>query len=409
MMASNVPSKTSVPSGDSQAQGQQQNRTQFLVVCGVRNVEDAWSFGDFVGVFRAIEAFGGQGTYYNTFPIEEYFQRNPTTQNIKFGRIGIGPAPWQPLDVYTKWEFQHRQRFWQQFHTSPNTGGNIGGRPGSIKEAVQLYIDNTARYLTSGDIFNVVLLGHGGNATGSIQLGRDTLHSGDLAKSLDHFAKGVRLNLIVQACESGTFVDTIRARNQHHYYVHSSTTADKASDPDENSPRGRFRNSVFTGAWIKSLKLARDPATSKPWCLEDHIRYVANVGGPPRASPQSWTNIDLLTRFTDVLFADYVAFSFDQTGNTARRVITPPNPAQPTTSSRPAEGLPWDSLQKAREVIDKEMSLIDRYPPELGDMRFDSVYEECCRFEVSVRGGWNSNNTRIYSRMVRQIAEGLRW
>ena len=100
--------------------------------------------------------------------------------------------------------------------------------------------------------------------------------------------------------------------------------------------------------------------------------------------------------------------SFTQPHNTARRVATPPNPAQcivPTPPNEPSEEL----LERALKAVKDEMDMIYREPPRPEDMRVDAVYEGCLRFQRSIEGNLSGDNLSHHRRRVLELVDGLRW
>ena len=124
---------------------------------------------------------------------------------------------------------------------------------------------------------------------------------------------------------------------------------------------------------------------------------ASQAPGTASASPESMP----ITRFLDVE-------SFTQSHDTARRVVTPPNPAQsivPTPNDEPSEEL----LELALKVVIDEMDMIYREPPRPEDMRVDAVYEGCLRFKRSIEGRLSGDNLNHHRRQVLELVDGLRW
>ncbi|MCJ1279753.1 hypothetical protein MMC21_007577 [Puttea exsequens] len=162
------------------------------------------------------------------------------TDNIKFHRRS--GSDWTPQAIYTKFEFEHRPIPWRQFDQ---------GTRASLVPSVLANISQAATQLHPGDVFTVILVGHDDKS--SMSLGGRSLYAAELANGLDHFRTGVHVDVVVQACYSGTFVDEIKAYNQPKRYVHSSAPNNVASRSDIRSPSGRFSNSKFSGAFLASL------------------------------------------------------------------------------------------------------------------------------------------------------------
>jgi|SRR5271170_2755858 len=94
------------------------NTTSHLVVCGAEQVDDSWLFGDFLGFTSALRGQSPpvNGTFLNCFDLESYFNVM-SRKDIKFGRREeIGYEDWSSGDelVYTKFDFDHRTRWWTQ-------------------------------------------------------------------------------------------------------------------------------------------------------------------------------------------------------------------------------------------------------------------------------------------------------
>ena len=228
-----------------------------------------------------------------------------------------------------------------------------------MSDDVLSYTENQSKKLVAGDIFNIILIGHGTEEGTSI--GGKILQAKDLAKVLDTFRPEVRVNVVVQSCHSGIIMDKISAKKQRQRFVHTSSSSNELSWAAQISPSGRFRNSVFSGAFLRSLGLAVSAETTD-WTLEGHINFLKREGRsrpPTEANPQHYTSdIALITRFVDALFTDFVDRSFSQTStatNVARRIITPSNPV--TRPGLPQPNIPWQHVQNASECITAELDL----------------------------------------------------
>ena len=376
---------------------QRQPTTRFLVVCGVVKIDDAWFFGNFLGFCRALMSLGVKETFWNCFPIGEYFDRGQY-DNIKFGRQGSG---WTPIEVYSKHNWTNRQKFWRHF--SPAEMDTL------VVEVIS-HINKMAQELVAGDIFNLVLIGHGEPTTG-ISLGGNQFLPTSLAMALDNFKANVRVNVVIQACHSGAFADRIQARNQPQRFVHTSSQEDQLSYSDSRSPSGRFRNSRFSGAFLRSLGFAHDPSTKDNWSLQSHIAMVAREGKPPhpaQSNPQAHQSADigLISRFIDVLFTDYVDLSFSQANQTARRVITPTNPALPPTANTDTN-MTAENLEATEGALESEFSLVNTDTPFPEDLRMVSEFYGTAHFKKNHR--MVGSDLVKYGKMMADQLEGLRW
>lgn len=326
----------------------QQSVTKFLVVCGAKSASDSWLFGNFLGFCRALKILGVEGDFWSCFPIREFFEGHHNS--ISFGRRGTGQSPedQEALEIFTKADFYSGKRFWDQVSWE---------RAEQLSGDVLSYTESQAKKLEAGDIFNIILIGHGTEEGTS--LGGEILQAKDLAKALDNFRPKVRVNVVVQSCHSGVFMDKISAKNQRQRFVHTSSSSNELSWTAQISPSERFRNSVFSGAFLRSLGLAVSPETTD-WTLEGHINFLKREGrGEPgtKANPQHYTSdIVLITKFVDVLFTDFVDRSFSQTTtatNVARRILTPSAPL--TGPSNPPSNIPWQHVQNASKCITAEL------------------------------------------------------
>ena len=375
-------------------EAQRQPTTRFLVVCGVQKATDCWFFGNFLGFCRTLMSLGVKETFWNCFPVGEYFD-GPKFDNIKFGRHDSG---WTPIQVYSKHNWTHRQKFWRHFAPAEQD---------TLVVQIISHIDQMAQELVAGDIFNLVLIGHG-DQTG-ILLGGNKLVTTSLAMALENFKVNVRVNVVIQSCYSGAFADRIQALNQPQRFVHTSSQANQTSYPDSRSPSGRFRNSRFSGAFLRSLGFAHDPSTKDNWSPDAHTAFVTREGKtiiPKIANPQAYQSADigLISRFIDVLFTDYVDLSFSQANQTARRVITPNNPAIPPTVDT---NITAENSEVIEGVLEGEFSLIDTDHPFIDDCRLIEGFYTDLHFKKKHRMV-GSNLSWYYKGLTDQL-EGLRW
>ncbi|KAL2042091.1 hypothetical protein N7G274_005279 [Stereocaulon virgatum] len=325
--------------------------TKSLVVCGADDTKDAWFFGNFVGFCRALQVLGVDGEFWSCFPVRQYFE---IWDSVKFGEKGPGISveDRKELAVFTKADYNNQRKFWTHWDSS---------RREELPSAVLDFVKDLSEELEASDILNLILMGHGN--TSGIKLGGQTLRNQALADALSRLKPGVRVNVIVQSCHSGAFVETIKAKNQKLGLIHTSSQQTQSSYPARLSISGRHRNSQFSGAFLQSLGFAVDPDASD-WTLEGHINWVKRVGkgsgDKPElvADPQHHiTDLALVTNFVDVLFTECNIRNFIQAANVARRVLTPPHP---TTPPRPPQTtVASGPLQAAVEVIAHEVGIAE--------------------------------------------------
>ena len=373
---------------------QTQSVTRFLVVCGAHQIKDAWFFGNFLGVCRALMSLGVNESFWNCFPVGEYFAEGDF-DTIKFGRQESG---WKPIEIYSKHTWKTRQPFWRHFSSAEKD---------SLVTQVISHIDKMAQELVAGDIFNLILIGHGGPK--GIILGGNEFLTSSLALALDRFKINVRVNVVMQCCYSGAFADKIQALNQPQRFVYTSAQAGQVSYPDGRSPSGRFRNSKFSGAFLRSLGFAHDPRTKDSWSPDAHIAFAAREGRSSVSSqvdPQAHKSADmeLISRFVDVLFTDYVDLSFSQANETARRVLTPTSPALPPSANTNMIG---ENLQAGEGVLESEFSLVDTNNPFVDDLRVVSGFFTTLNFKKNHR--LVQSDLSKYGKKVADQLKGLRW
>ena len=317
--------------------------TKFLVVCGVKNVNDLWMFGNFLGFCRLFKTMGYHEQFWSCYPVRDFFATSKY-KNIKFGGT---PGDWTPIQVYSKHNFENREEFWTDYdmtHCSLMVGHIFN------------YIDDMAQRLVAGDKFTIVLIAHG-NEQG-VKVGGVHLRYDALAQRLDQFRQGVHINIVLQACKSGAFIEKIQARNQPNRFAHTAAS-NQNSFSERRAPSDRNRNSPFSGAFLSSLDMARD---GREWSMQDHTRLVLDEGrsGPttPQTTPEHYTTTQLHDAFIDVMFNDYVDLSFTQARHSVRRILTPPSPAY-TPQQFTVGQISEDDLDYAVKEIEKELDLID--------------------------------------------------
>ena len=289
--------------------------TKLLVICGATSPSESRLFGTFLGSCRALRILGIEGDFWSCFPTREYF--NSQNESVKFGTRLFPEEEQQPMEIFTKADFDCGEISWKQIASD------------RVSNDVLSYTESQAKKLGAGDGFSIILIGHGTEEGTTI--GNKILRNEDLARALDGFKAGVRVNVVVQSCDSGVFMDKIGVKGERKRFVHTDSSS------GEMSPSGRYRNCVFGGGFLRSLE---------PGAM---------------ANPRHCTSdIALITKFMDVLFTDFVDRAFSQTTTTtnlARRIITPSAPM--TDPSLPLPNVPYHHLQDAAECISAEIDLAD--------------------------------------------------
>lgn len=217
----------------------------FLVVCGAISVADDRLFGYFIGFAKALKKLGIEGENWSSFPLGDYFAQGIYT-DINFETKS--DTDWSAREVYTKSEYNHRGPFWRQFPS-----GQTHNRAQALVPCVERYISQTATQLKAGDVFNIILIGHEDDE--GINLGGEAFCAAALADRLDHLTDGVQANIVLEACQSGTFLDNIQPHNQPKRLVHASTQAFQPSTSETRSPSYPYRNSKFTAAFLDNFGL----------------------------------------------------------------------------------------------------------------------------------------------------------
>ena len=359
-------------------------------------------FGDFLGFVKTLQKLGINGEFWSCFPVTEFFDQGTYT-DIKFGRKS--GFDWKPMEVLTKFEFQHRAPFWRQFPAHEPVQGNAAT---SLKQNVECHIGQVATKLQSGDIFNIILIGHGEDLL--IEMAGEPFHVRDFTNLLNHFRNGVRINLVVMACQSGSFIDTIKVRNQPDRLIHTSSTATHSSFSDQRSPSGRFRNSRFTGTFLASLGLMAPPTRSEAlpkWNLDDHIDYVKRHGRTSTGVPCAFSSLNSqVTAMKEILFSEFIEIAFIKNLGSSRRVLTPfPLASVPTATA----SLPPDEVKNVEAIIRNEVSLMDENAVSSHDAAPMGAWFGSQRFLDQRNNRLNSADTKLYHTKIRQQLEGIKW
>ena len=123
---------------------------------------------------------------------------------------------------------------------------------------------------------------------------------------------------------------------------------------------------------LRSLGFAHDPSTRNDWSPGAHIKWVERAGSTKGASPADPQvhRLALISGFIDAIFTDYVDLSFSQANQTARRVITPTNPAL----SVPATSIETSVMQVAEAALEHELSRSENHPPPTKDTRVTGAF-----------------------------------
>ena len=350
-------------------QQQQQPVSRFLVVCGATDASsDSWHFGNFLGFCRVLRILGVEnGEFWSCFPLQEYFE-DGHHDSVKFGRRGTNGqhslVGSENMEILTEAEFYNgEKRFWEQI---PGDGVD------PVSNDVLRYTEIEGKKLVEGDIFNIILIGHGTDEGTSI--GGKILQAKDLAKVLDTFRPGVRVNVVAQSCDSGIFMDKIHAKKERKRFSHTFIRCDDWSWAAQISLSGRFPHSGFSGAFLRNLGLVGAAGTTDE-TLEEHINFLK----------LNTSDIGLIVRFLDVLFTDFVDRSFSQTPtatNLARRIITPSIAL--TRPGLPRPNIPWQHVQNAVECISAELELAGDSGGEMDAALMQAATSSKYRFENQV-------------------------
>ena len=320
----------------------QQPVSKFLVVCGATDASsDSWHIGDFLGFCRALRILGVENAdFWSCFPLQEYFE-DGHHDSVKFGRGGTNGqnslVGQEKMEIFTKPEFYDgEKKFWEQVS---------GDRVDRVSDDVLWYTEIEGKKLVAGDIFNIILIGRGTEE--GTNIGGKILQAKDLAKVLDTFRPGVRVNVVVPSCGSGIFMDKISAKKERRRFIHTFIMCDDWSWAAQISPSGRYPHSVFSGAFVRSLGLVGS-AERTDWTLEGHMNSLQ----------LNSSDIRLIAGFLDVLFTDFVDRSFSQpptATHLARRIITPS--VSVTRPGAPRPNIPLQYVQNTVECISAELDL----------------------------------------------------
>lgn len=333
--------------------------TNHLVVCGVTDVESSWLFGDFLGFTIALREQSVHGTFLNCFDLATYFGTTPYN-DLKFGRRWEIPdgEDWDSggeLAVYTRWDFEHRTRWWTQLrdYEAPNT-----------VTMVMEWISHCTQTTGSGDVVSIILIGHG--SPDGVCLGGSLLTPESLASACSFLHPDVQVNIVVKSCFSGRFLQAFQTSGRAKNYIHTSAKKNEKSYSERRSISGRLRNSVFGASFVRTLGLMQDPEEN--WTLEKHDNFIKiqSAKAPVPSNPQLLSTSKRTTLMKDIICHDYTDLSFSNAPRRARRVLSPPSIPQPP---QPA-GIHLSSSQyeAACAVVEDEISLIDSDYPDPDDM-----------------------------------------
>lgn len=333
--------------------------TNHLVVCGVTDVKSSWLFGDFLGFTTALREQAIHGTFLNYFDLDQYFASTPYN-DIKFGRRWEIPdgEDWDlggELAIYTRWDFEHRTRWWTQLtqHEAPN----------AVTKVIE-WVARCTRTTGPGDVVSIILMGHG--APSGICLGGSLLTPESLANACSLLHPDVQVNIVVKCCYSGSFLQAFQTSGRGKAYVHTPATKNGKSYSERRSISGRFRNSAFGSSFVRTFGLMQDPEEN--WTLAKHGNFikVQLAKTPVHSQPQLLSTSKTTTLMKDIICHEYMDVSFLNAPRRARRVITPPSIPQPPQSA----GVALSSVQyeAACAIIEQEIGLIDADLPDPDDM-----------------------------------------
>ena len=348
-----------------------------LVVCGATNpTRDGFIFGDFFGLCMAFKQKNVAGEFWSCFPLEEHFEelgkRDPPITDLKYGKFG--PARDQALWTYTKFDFEHRERWWTQ----------IG--PKSLKDDLLRWIMEKAYQARSGDVVNIVLECHGAMG-GAIRLGDHRLWPVDFIVALRAFRDEVHVNIITGACYGGMFVNAMRAEGQFYRYVQAAESTDSLAYGQSRSVSRRTRNSRFSQAFCMSLAKMDFPGLSSStsvgtnYRVLDHENFVKeqiirNITPNYTATlPLSYfgdpANLQNIMR--TMFFRDSVDILYNPAATHRRRRIEWPdmnlNFRQLIQAHKPPTRPAGDTMGKVKGMLDDEFSKCDNeqgFPDDIG-------------------------------------------
>ncbi|KAL1999705.1 hypothetical protein VTN02DRAFT_4146 [Thermoascus thermophilus] len=346
--------------------------TRHLVVCGVADTRHSWLFGDFLGFATALKDQGNHETFINCFDLDGFFEQGKFT-DVKFGkREEVGEGNWDSGDhiaIYSRWDWEHRPPWWIQLNSS---------EVHTVASKVLEWVHKQAADTKPKDIVSIVLIGHG-NQHG-ITLGGIDFPPADLAAACSFFHPDVQVNVVVKACDSGSFARPFRVANQQNIYVHTSAQAGQLSYSDRRSASGRVRNSLFGQGFVRTLGLMRDD--DENWTLQKQKAYIyqrlndPNIPTTLRSTPEFFTDSPVVRRLREVLCRDYFDISFSNAPVRARRVLTPRNEALDFLQEPTAQNIvSGPSYEAASSMISGKMALINLYWCARGD---EAVTTEWC-------------------------------
>lgn len=335
-----------------------------LVACTPYDAEaDGWIFSDFMAACMLLKDRNVKGDFYSCFPVEEHFKylggQPSSITSIKFGYFGNKRA--EALYEYTKDQFFKGDIWWVQV------------QPEEIRRRIENWVSQKAKVAKRGDVVHIILLGHGDPKRG-LATGGGYLHHKVFAQQIAHFRSTVQVNLVLDFCYSGVFLNALQALGLSECYITTSCDADHESWSHDRSGSGRFRNGRFMTALVETLTTA--PQTT----IQDQETYIYNrltrdrTPHSPFSAPQFWSGNGL--RSTDsvhgLFFRNMVNLSSHGRCSAARRKRV----EWPTTNQAirrklgNTAGLPSiKPLTAVSKVVKDEIDLCDiklGYPPDMG-------------------------------------------
>ncbi|KAI4182938.1 MAG: hypothetical protein L6R41_005694 [Letrouitia leprolyta] len=349
-----------------------ESKTYLLIVNGQKNPADDVLMGDWMGfckVFRERGNFGGD--FWTAMDPDKYLDAGKHL-DIKFGRTkssegeGANNDDWfESMVMYKKGEQAYNAWFDVE-------------DPKRIASRTFRWIHEKSKVAERGDAVIIILCGHGNESNGGFRLGNDLVTPGLFVNAISAFKPDVQVSVIYNGYYSDYFREAIEDRQiDERRFVHVAAAKDEMAAADLLSPSGRYRNSPFARAWVKSMIGVTLPRgrtieksesgdkklhfPNKGVTIESHRKEVLGAvtkrHNPKHIShsqlfistPQlSWT--DMLSK---ALFRKYVDVAWDvRTNSLRRRIESHVIAALQASISQP--------LHPTQQAIDAGLYLCDR-------------------------------------------------
>ncbi|KAL8782334.1 MAG: hypothetical protein Q9213_005455 [Squamulea squamosa] len=349
-------------------------KTYLLVVNGCTDPCNSQIMGDWMGfctIFREEANFGGD--YWTVLDPDTHLDFTGR-DDIKFGRTTMDAQTGKINN-----DFFESMVLYKKGEKEDNCWFKVRD-PARIKGEVLGWIVEKSRIAKFGDAVVIVLCGHGNKGSGGgFVLGDALFLPKEYRQAIKAFKPDVQVSTIYNGCYSGYFHQAIEGDNDQHpeqrRFIHVPALPHEKSAADTLSPSGRYRNTPFARAWMKSMvgitldrgrrqvKLSNSGKTltfpdKKGVTIQSHFDSVEKaVTNRKNQAEVSHSQIFISDRhlawkdmLSKALFRKYVDIDWNPEFNSLRRRIE-----SHTTSTMQQASTKY--IQPSQETIDEAMYL----------------------------------------------------